>query len=79
MKHVIRVIFMVNIFFGDEGFQNMFIYQPTFNTLELKIDKGAESVTGWTSKVLFEWNFFHYMVLSCEHKVIWMQNRSTIQ
>ena len=22
----------------DDGFQNMFVYQPTFNTLELKTD-----------------------------------------
>ena len=28
----------------------MFVYQPTFNVLELKIDKGAEYIIGWKSK-----------------------------
>ena len=43
-----------NDFFGDDGFQNMFAYQPTFNTLELKQDKGTNYVVGWNSKGLFE-------------------------
>ena len=33
--------------FGDDGFQNIFVYQPTFNTLELKKDKGTEFVIDW--------------------------------
>ena len=28
----------------------MFVYQPTFNVLELKIGNGAEYVIGWKSK-----------------------------
>ena len=28
--------FLGKIFFGDDGSQNMFVYQPTFNMLELK-------------------------------------------
>ena len=32
--------------FGDEGFQNMFVYQPVFSTLELKEEKGTEFVIG---------------------------------
>ena len=27
--------------FGNNAFQNMFIYQPTLDTLELKKDKGT--------------------------------------
>ena len=42
--------FLGKIFFGDDGFQNMFVYQPTFNMLELKIDKGTDYVIGWKSK-----------------------------
>ena len=51
-------------FFGDDGFQNMFVYQPTFNMLELKIDIGTEYVTGWKSKALFESKASHFIVLS---------------
>ena len=32
----------------------MFVYQPTFNTLELKKDKDTDYVIGWKSKGLFE-------------------------
>ena len=31
--------FLGKSFFGDDGFQNMFAYQPTFSNLELKEDK----------------------------------------
>ena len=31
----------------------MFVYEPTFNVLELKIDKGTEHIIGWESKGLF--------------------------
>ena len=37
-------------FTSDDGYQNMFVYQSTFNVLDLKIDKGTEYVTGWKSK-----------------------------
>ena len=40
--------------FGDDCFHNMFAYQPTFNTIELKKDKGTNYVTCWKSKGLFE-------------------------
>ena len=33
-----------------QTYQNMFVYQPTFNVLKLKIDKGKEYITGWKSK-----------------------------
>ena len=31
-------------FFGDDGFQNVLVYQPRFNTLEIKKDKKTEYV-----------------------------------
>ena len=43
----------------------MLVYQPTFNTLELKKDKGTGYVIGFKSKGLFEsMAFFYGMVLS---------------
>ena len=42
------------MFFGDNVSQNMFVYQPTFNLLELKKYKGTDFVIGWKSKCLFE-------------------------
>ena len=39
--------------FGDDVFQNMFIYQPAFNTLELQEDKSAEYVIRWKSKGVY--------------------------
>ena len=42
-------------FLGDDGFQNMIVYQSTVNMLKLKLDKGTEYFTGWNSKHLFEW------------------------
>ena len=35
------------------AFQNVFVYQPTFNTSQLKEGKGTEYVTGWKSKGLY--------------------------
>ena len=31
----------------------MFVYQPTFNVLELEVDKYTEYITGWKSKGLY--------------------------
>ena len=31
----------------------MFVYQPTFNMLELKIDKGTEYIIGWKPKAVY--------------------------
>ena len=36
-----RIYFVTN-----GGFQIMFVYQPKFNVLELKIDKGTEYIIG---------------------------------
>ena len=57
VKRLAQVILMV-IFFGDDGSQNMFVYKPTFNTLEFKKDKGVDYVIRWKSKGLFESKLF---------------------
>ena len=43
------VFFQGKNFFGDDGFQNMFVYQPIFNMLKLKPDKFNDYVTDWKS------------------------------
>ena len=40
-------------FRSDDGYQNLFVYQPIFNVLDLKIAKGTEYVTGWKSKGVY--------------------------
>ena len=45
--------FLGKVFFGNDSFQNMFVHQPTFNTLELKEDKGTEYVISWKSKGVY--------------------------
>ena len=34
-------------FFGDDGSQNMFVYQKIFNMLELKTEKGTNYFICW--------------------------------
>ena len=41
------------IFFGDDGSQNVFIYQRKLSTLELKKDKGTNYVFSWKSKGVY--------------------------
>ena len=45
--------FLGRMYFTSDGSQNKFVYQPTFNVLELKIDKGTKYGIGWKSKRLF--------------------------
>ena len=45
--------FLGKSLFGDDSSQNTFVYQPTFNMLELKTDKGTEYVIGWKSKGVY--------------------------
>ena len=40
-------------FTSNDGSQNMFVYQPTLNTLELKKDKGTDHVLSWKSKRVY--------------------------
>ena len=44
--------FLCRIFFDGGGSQNMFVYQLTFITLELKVNKNAEYFIGWKSEGL---------------------------
>ena len=40
-------------FLGDDGSQNIFVYQPTPNTLELKEDKSTDYVADWKLKEVY--------------------------
>ena len=45
---------ITNVYFtSNDGSQNMFIHQPTFNVLELKNDKSTEYIISWKSKGLY--------------------------
>ena len=37
-------------FFGNDGSQNMFVYQPTLDTLKTKYEKTSGNVINWKSK-----------------------------
>ena len=45
-----------NYFTSNDRSQNMFVYQPTFNVLELKIGKFTEFIIGWKSNGLYNSN-----------------------
>ena len=45
--------FLAKYFFGDDGFQNMFVYEPILDTLDLKKDKGTDYIFSWKSKVVY--------------------------
>ena len=47
--------FLGKNFFGDDGSQNMFVYQPTLRTLQLQEHKGTDYVTGWKSKGVYSY------------------------
>ena len=57
--------FLGKNFFGDDGSQNMFVYRPTLDTLELKKDNGTNYVVSWKSKGLLLLSLNHYITLSC--------------
>ena len=40
-------------FISNDGSQDTFVYQPHFDTLELKKDKSTDSVLSWKSKGVF--------------------------
>ena len=47
-------LFLGRIYFtSNGGSQNIFVYQPTLDTLELKKDKGTDYVLSWKSKGVF--------------------------
>ena len=46
--------FIGRIYFtSNDGSQNTFVYQPIFDTLELKKDKGTDYVLSWKSKGVY--------------------------
>ena len=62
--------FLGKVLFIDDKFQNIFVYKQTFNTLELKEDKGTEDAIGWKLKgvyvsklILLYTTFFHNKTL----------------
>ena len=45
---------MGRIYFkSNEGSQNVYVYQPTLDNLDLKKDKGTDYVLSWKSKGVF--------------------------
>ena len=52
-------------FFGDNAWQNIFVYQPTLDMLELRKDKDTDNFLGWKSKGYIFLNLSHYILLSC--------------
>ena len=50
------MFFLGKFFFGDDGFQNTSVYQPTLNTLEIKGDKGIINILSWKSKGMYASN-----------------------
>ena len=49
--------------FGDDGYEKMFIYQVTLDTLELK--KDIDCVPSWKSKRCIFLNLRYCLPLSC--------------
>ena len=49
--------FLGKNFVGNNDFQNMFAYQPTFNRLKLREGKGTENIIIWKQKGLAESSF----------------------
>ena len=52
-KHWIQVFLHIRIFFGDAGFQNKFVHQPTSSMLQLKQDKTIDCVIRRKSKGVY--------------------------
>ena len=49
--------FLGKNYFGNNGFYNMFTYQLSLNTIELKEGNGPDYVIGWKSKGVYTSNF----------------------
>ena len=48
----------------DDGFQNMFVYQPTFDMLEVKKTRTLSMLLVGNQNICLNLNFFHYMMCS---------------
>ena len=56
-------IFLGSIYFkSSDGSQDMFVNQPTLDTLELKKDKGIDYVLSWKQMECIILNLSHYML-----------------
>ena len=44
---------ITNDYYCDDGSQNMFVYQPKYNVLKLKTDKGTEYMISWKSTGIY--------------------------
>ena len=53
LQTVIYINFLTKIFFGDDGSQNIFVYQPTLDTFRVKNDKETDYVLSWKSKRVY--------------------------
>ena len=45
--------FLGKKYFGDHGFQNIFVYQSTLDPLELRKHKGTDYVLSWKPKGVY--------------------------
>ena len=45
-------------FAGNDGFQNMFVYQPASSKLQLKKDNGMNYILRWKSKGVYNFTLF---------------------
>ena len=67
--------FLGKNFWGDDGSQNMLVYQPAFSTLQLNKDKGIDYVTSWKSKGVYssilspQHTTFLHSIKHCEYKI----------
>ena len=57
--------FLGKMFFGDGGFQNMFVYQPTLYTLELKRTRTLNMFWVGNQKEYVLLNLHNYILCSC--------------
>ena len=67
--------FLGKNFWGDDGSQNMLVYQPAFSTLQLNKDKGIDYVISWKSKGVYssilspQHTTFLHSIKHCEYKI----------
>ena len=64
----------------DDGSQNMFVYEPTFNMIEFKKDKSPDYVTGWKLKELDNSSIAWCLlpIIKCFRKKIGIQFDNTL-
>ena len=60
------IYFFGKISFGEDDFQKVLVYQPTFNILGLKEDKGNEHVIGWKSKGIYDYYYYEYIIFDLD-------------